>query len=92
MIRAMVIMILAGLTFLRGLPDGMAYNPHQCQNCPTPTALRQHRKTAPEPTVEATPTPTPTEEPPSVCIQDCKAACKEAGLKWKDCKDDCDCW
>ena len=76
MIRTMVIMILAGLTFLQGLPDGMAYNPQQCQNCPTPTPTRQHRKITPEPTIEATPNPPPTETPtpePWTCppIGDC---------------------
>lgn len=72
MIRAMVIMILAGLTFLQGLPDGMALNPFAYEFCPeryrpklvpnpsiSPTPTRQHRKIAPESTVEATPTPTP---------------------------------
>jgi len=89
MIRAMVIMILAGLAFLQNyLPDGMAYNPQQCEYCPTPTAERQHRKVTSEPTVEATPKPTPTEESwtcPAIeeltkkeykdlCMESCKSA------------------
>ena len=69
MIRAMVIMILAGLTFLQSLPDGMAPNPFAYEFCPerylpklipnpsiSPTPS-QPRKVTPEPTVEATLTP-----------------------------------
>ena len=84
--RLLLIVILAGLAFLQGQSYSMVPNPSV-----SPTPTRQHRKVTPEPTVEATPNPPPTEEPPLTCIQECKAACKEAGLKWKDCKDDCDC-
>lgn len=91
------------LLVLALLPDGMAYNPQQCTACPTPVEFTA--KIEPSPTYVVTNTPTvipdtpvaptatpePTEEPPSVCIQECKAACKEAGLKWKYCKDDCAC-
>ena len=70
MIRAMVIMILAAISFLQGsyIFGGMARNPFAYEfcperYCPAPTP-RQHRKVTPEPTVEATPTPTPS---PWVC-------------------------
>lgn len=91
MIRLLLILITVfGYVF-----SSMAYNPHQCTACPTPTPkVRVFTGTENNPTVTPTTTPEPTVEPtakPSTCIQECKAACKEAGLKWKDCKDDCDC-
>jgi len=67
LIRTMVIMMLAGLSFLQGiLPDGMAYNmvPNPSIS-PTPqTSSRTTSQTSqptPQPTPE--PTPTPIEEP-----------------------------